>query len=614
MLRSLLLPLYCLFTFSLCAQITRVEPPNWWVGMHSKQLQLLVQGQNIRDISVETDYPGLTILAVQPADNPNYLFVDLSIAATTQPGMATLRFLREGAEIASHPLPLKARPADPATYQGFSAADVICLLTPDRFSNGDPANDVQPRMQEKTIDRTEDFARHGGDIQGIIDHLDYFAELGYTALWPSPLLENNMPQWSYHGYAITDYYRVDPRFGTLDTYVELAQQARQRGMKLIMDGVVNHCGANHWWMQDPPFADWLNYQQQYRVTNHRRTVHQDPYAAKTDRQLLTGGWFVPDMPDLNQRNPFMARYLIQNSIWWIETLQLGGIRQDTYPYPDPDFLTDWTCAIMAEYPNFSIVGEEWSYNPLMVAYWQQGHKNANGYTSCLRSTMDFPLQRALVQGLTEPENWDTGLIKLYEALANDFVYAQPKDLLVFGDNHDMDRLYTQLGQDAALTKMALTYLLTVRGIPQLYYGTEVMLDNTGHPGDHGRIRSDFPGGWAGDKADAFTGKGLTPAQTNLQTYLRTLLQWRKQAGVIHTGETRHYGPEKGVYVYSRYNDKETVLVFLNKNEAETPLALDRFSESIQSRTQAVDVMTGKTIILGKQLSLPAKSALVLLLK
>jgi glycosidase len=440
--------------------------------------------------------------------------------------------------------------------------------------------------------------------------------MGFTAIWPQPMLENDMKAYSYHGYAITDHYKVDPRFGTLDEYRELSQKASSKGIKLIFDGVVNHIGSNHWWMKDKPFRDWLNFPDSLVLTNHRRTVNQDPYASGYDRNLMSNGWFDVTMPDMNNRNPFMAEYLIQHTIWWTETLQLGGIRQDTYGYSDKEFLRKWSCRMMQEYPNFNIVGEEWSLNPLVTSYWQQGKKNADGYESCLRTVMDFPLQSALVRGLLEKEErygFDRGLGRLYEALANDFVYPRPGDILVFGDNHDMDRIFTQLGNDIALTKMAMTFLLTVRGIPQVYYGTEILMQNSAHPNDHGVIRSDLPGGWKADTASVFTGKGLSAGQQEMQTFLRRLLNWRKSSEAIAKGRTMHFAPFNGVYVYFRYTDTASVMVIMNKNNAAVQVDTKRFEEILGTRSSGYDVMTGRTLSLKDPINIPARTATVLTL-
>jgi glycosidase len=483
---------------------------------------------------------------------------------------------------------------------------------PDRFANGDYRNDVVESMKENKIDRTFPGGRHGGDIRGIINHLDYIKDFGFTAIWPTPMLENDMPAYSYHGYAITNHYKVDPRYGTLDDYKELSVKMRQRGMKLIFDEVLNHTGSNFWWIHDLPFKDWLNYPDKYMVTNHRRTVNQDIYASDYDRNLWSKGWFDKTMPDLNGQNPFLANFLIQNTIWWIETLQLGGVRQDTYGYSDKTFLKNWSCAIMNEYPNFSIVGEEWSTNPLITSYWQKGKKNHDGYTGCLNTVMDFPLQAALVQSLNgeEGESYNVPFTKLYEALANDFVYPDPKQILVMGDNHDMDRLFMQLKQDVALVKMAITYLLTIRGIPQVYYGTEILMDNTPNHKNDGLIRSDFPGGWKEDKINAFTGEGLNADQLSVQAYLKQLLNWRKANSVIAKGQTLHFAPFDGVYVYFRYSGEKTIMVVMNKNDKKVSVDTKRFAEILKGKTHALNIISNEQVDIKSGIYVSPKSATV----
>jgi neopullulanase len=384
-------------------------------------------------------------------------------------------------------------------------------------------------------------------------------------------------------------------------------------MKLIFDGVVNHSGSGYWWMKDLPFKNWLNYADTLVITNHKRTTNQDKYASNFDRDLMTNGWFDTTMPDMNGKNPFMSNYLIQNSIWWIETLQLGGIRQDTYCYSDKTFLTNWSCSVMNEYPDFNIVGEEWSLNPLITSYWQKGKQNADGYKSCLKTAMDFPMQNALVQALKEPEKQYSvgGLNRLYESLANDFAYADPKNLLVFGDNHDMDRIYTQLNKDADLTRMAMAYLLTIRGIPQIYYGTEVLMDNTGFLNNHGVIRSDFPGGWNDDRVNAVTGSGLSPEQMKMQQYLRQLLNWRKYTPVIADGETMHFAPFNGFYVYFRYNKEKTIMVIMNKNAQPENIDNKRFAEILKGKTTAKNVLNNQQLPITSSFRMPAKSVTIL---
>lgn len=611
---SVFVIMFLLFSFRGLTQVERIEPMNWWVGMKNQALQLLVHGEKIGEATPIINYAGVNIKKISKGESLNYLFIDLEISKTTKPGSFPIIFRKGGKTVSSYNYTLLPRAKDAGQLKGFTSSDVIYLITPDRFANGDVSNDVVSSMREKKIDRKNDYGRHGGDIRGIIDHLDYIADMGYTAIWPTPLLENDMPGSSYHGYAITDYYKVDPRFGTFAEYKELADKAKQRGLKLIFDGVVNHSGSYYWWMNDLPFHNWVNYPDSIQITNHRRTVNQDMYASAADKELMVKGWFVKQMPDLNQQNPFLAAYLIQNSIWWIETLGLGGIRQDTYPYSQKKFLEQWTCQIMNEYPNFSIVGEEWSTNPLIASYWQKGKQNNSNYNGCLKSTMDFPMQSILVQALTEPETWDKGFPKLYEGLANDFVYANPKDLLVFGDNHDMDRLFTQLKNDPDLMQMALCYLLTIRGIPQIYYGTEVLIENTSKPGDHGLIRTDFPGGWKDDAVNGFTGTALTKDQQRIQSLLKTLLNWRKNKQVIHNGNTMHFAPAKGVYVYFRYDKKETVMVVMNKNAESTSINTNWFAEIVNNKKQAINVLTGEQFLFGSELSLPSKATLILELK
>jgi glycosidase len=453
-------------------------------------------------------------------------------------------------------------------------------------------------MNESRIDREDPYGRHGGDLQGIIDNLDFIDEMGYTALWLNPVLENNQPQSSYHGYAITDYYKVDPRFGDNELYLELSEKASDKGIKLIMDMIFNHCGSEHWWMDDLPSADWINYYPDFKITNHKRTVNQDMYASQTDTELMTRGWFVETMPDLNQHNPLLKNYLIQNSIWWIEYLGLGGIRMDTYPYPEKEMMAEWCERVLYEYPNFNIVGEEWSENPVIVSYWQKGKKNHDGYRPQLPSVMDFPLQTALASALTEEENWGSGLVKLYEALAMDFLYPNPHNITIFPDNHDMPRFYMQVGMDRALFNLGIAYILTMRGIPQIYYGTEILMDHTEGDG-HGYIRKDFPGGWEGDERNAFTGENMTEEALETQEMFKTLLNWRKNKEVIHKGDILHFGPADNVYVYFRYTEDEKVMVIINKNREEYTLDLNRFDEILEGAEEGREVLSGMKTDLGK---------------
>ncbi len=581
--------------------------------MKNTQLQLLLHGNNIGSLQPVLNHPGVEITDVIKVKSPNYLFVNLNLL-NAKPGKFNLQLKQGNKVVQRYAYELKQRDANSASREGFTNSDVLYLVTPDRFANGNPKNDTMKGMVDK-LNRTDRGGRHGGDIKGLLNNLSYIDEMGFTALWLNPVLENDQPSYSYHGYSTTDFYKVDPRFGSNEEYVHLSKEAKARGIKLVMDMILNHCGSEHWWMDDLPTEDWLNFQDAFKTTNHRREAIQDPHASAYDYRMHTEGWFVESMPDLNQENKLMANYLIQNTIWWVEYADLGGIRMDTYSYPDPAFMSEWTRRVMEEYPNFNMVGEEWSTNPSIVAYWQRGKQNPNGYTSYLPSLMDFPIQSALSVSLNADEGgWDTGWLGLYATLANDFVYADPTNLVVFPDNHDMDRIYTQLNQDAALTKLALAYVLTTRGIPQLYYGTEILMHNT-EKGDHGIIRTDFPGGWAGDKTNAFTGKGLEPAQTEMQQWTKKLLNWRKGADVIHKGKLTHYAPYKGVYVYFRELNGKRMMVILNKNEAPYNLELAKFSPQLQGIKQGTDVLTEKVFNLEKpELELPEKSPLILELK
>lgn len=598
------------------SQIDKVEPPNWWLGMEDPELQIMIYGDNVGKAKAVIPHSDVELKKVHQAENPNYLFLDLFIKEEAKSGSfeIVLEHSNGSTEVFEYELKDRERPAEELV--GFNSSDVIYLVTPDRFANGDPSNDIVPGLNETRINRNDDYARHGGDIRGIINHLDYIADMGFTALWSSPLLINDMESGSYHGYAMTDFYKVDPRFGTLAEYKELADKARQKGIKLIMDQVANHAGVEHWWMEDLPFSDWINHQERYEsddkliYSNHRRTTNQDLYASIVDKKGMTDGWFVETMPDLNQRNPFMANYLIQNSIWWIETLGLGGIRQDTYPYPDKAFMSEWAGAIMTEYPNFNIVGEEWSYNPLLIGYWQEGAKNKDGYDSNLPSTMDFAMQGNIVAALNEEEQWDKGLVKIYEGLANDFAYPCPEKIMIFPDNHDKSRIFTQLGEDITKTKMAVAYMLMLPRIPQVYYGTEILMDDTANPGDHGLIRTDFPGGWENDTINAFTGEGLTAEERDMQSFLRKILNYRKNSNAIHKGHTIHFAPENKIYLLMRSAGTEKVVVILNKNKQPVSLSLDRFKELGLDNSTLQNLISEKKVIWKNSLELPGEGVYI----
>ncbi|NDK38521.1 alpha-amlyase [Pseudoxanthomonas gei] len=603
----------CLCLCSAAAQarefaIDHLEPASWWVGMKHHRVELMVHGQGIASLAPRVGHPGVVVSDVQKLANPNYLFVTLDIAADAAPGTFDIELLQGDRVAARRPFLLQAREAGSAARKGFDPADAIYLITPDRFVNGDPGNDSVPGMRE-AADRKDPNGRHGGDLAGIAAHMDYVAGMGFTQLWPTPLLENNQPRFSYHGYAITDLYRIDPRFGSNEDYRALSARARGLGVGLLMDVVLNHIGSSHWWMQDLPTADWINHGGTFSPTNHLRSTVQDPHAAPQDHAAFVEGWFSPGMPDLNQRNPHLATYLIQNSLWWIEYAGLSGIREDTFGYADSQFLSAWGKAILDEYPGFSMVGEEWSGSPATVAHWQRGKANADGHVPWMPSMMDFPLHIALREAFKEAKEGDVGFTGLYEMLGNDYLYPEAASLVVFAENHDTTRLLANVDGDVGLFKMAMAYLATVRGTPQFFYGSEVLMQGP-RERDDGRIRADMPGGWRGDAKNAFTGTGLSASELDAQDYLRRLLQWRKGTPVVQHGKLRHYGPEDGVYVYFRHDGKDTVMVALNRNATARTLLPARFAEYLDGATGS-DVMTGTAVSFERPLSLPGKSATIM---
>lgn len=611
--------LLLLIGFQLQAQqIKKIEPPHWWSGMKLNTIEVMVYGENIAQFTPSIKNENITLSAIKKTENPNYLFLNIDLSQAT-PGFFEIQFFKKKRLKFSYNYEIKERKKNSELREGFNSSDAIYLITPDRFVNANTSNDIVKGLNEERIDRSDDYARHGGDIQGIINGLDYIEEMGFTAVWPTPVLINDMKESSYHGYAMTDFYEVDPRFGTLEEYIELSNQLNSKGMKLIMDQVANHIGLEHWWMKDLPTSNWVNFQKEFLnnntvITNHRRTTNQDFYAANADKKLMREGWFVSAMPDLNQNNPLLATYLIQNSIWWVETLNLGGIRQDTYPYPDKKFMSKWAGAIMNEYPNFSIVGEEWSLNPLLVGYWLKGANNNDGYQSNLTSSMDFPMQRAIVEALKEDEAWDKGLVKMYEGLANDFHYIDPSRIMIFPDNHDKVRIFTELDEDITKTKAAVSYMLLLPRIPQLYYGTEILMNSTANPSDHGLIRTDFPGGWQGDKVNAFTGKGLSKDQLDMQDFVKKILNYRKNSKAIHTGKTVHFAPDFSTYTLFRIKGDEIVAFIINKNNEDYELDLTRFKEIGLTGKTVKNIISGEAFLWQDKLKLKAKGVTILTTK
>ena len=588
-------------------RIDHLEPPFWWAGMAENKLQLMVHGKNISDLEPEFSHPGIEINQVHRLSNPNYLFIDLFLLEEAIPGEFEIIFNKEGQPKTKYNYTLLKREPDSADRQGFSQADVIYLITPDRYANGDPGNDSSSQLKEKQ-NRLKKGGRHGGDIQGIIDHLDYISDMGFTQIWLNPVLENDQHTYSYHGYSTTDYYNIDARFGNNELYKVLSKEAKKRGIGLVMDLILNHIGSEHWWMKDLPTIDWINNDGKFVRSNHIHESVHDPHLTESQRDLFTSGWFVETMPDLNQNYTFLANYLIQNSIWWIEYADLSGFRIDTYPYIDKNFLSIWSKRIATEYPRFNFVGEEWSSNPTMVSYWQKGSNRYDDYDSYIPSMMDFPLQEALVNGLLGNEDWNSGIVDIYRVISNDFQYGDPHNLVVFAGNHDMKRIYSQLNEQMDLYKMAMTIINTVRGIPQIYYGTEIAMSSTG---DHGALRKDFPGGWPGDKANAFTGRSLNKKELEAQNFIRKLLNWRKENIAITMGNMIHYPVENGIYVYFRSYNEALVMVIINNNKRSKTIDPDRFNEVIAEKKQGISILDNKVYDLTTKINLPGKGALIL---
>lgn len=590
----------------------RVEPPFWWAGMKYDKLQLLVHGNDISGLRAVINYPGVTIQDQVSVENPNYLFLNLLLDQNLQPGVFEIILTAKGKKVNSYRYEIKQRDAGSAGRKGFTPADVVYLLMPYRFANGDPANDNMPGMPEQA-NRSKPLGRHGGDIAGMRQHLDYLKDLGITAIWPNPLLENNNAAVTYHGYAITDFYKVDARFGTNDDYRSLVDEAHAKGLKVIMDMIFNHCGINNWFINDLPMKNWVHQFPEYTRSNFRAEAITDPYASESDRKRLLQGWFDTNMPDLDQRNPFVSEYLIQNSIWWIEFAGLDGIRLDTQPYPYKEMITEWTERVNLEYPYFNIVGEAWLQKESMTAYYQKDAIVGDGYNSGMQSVTDFPLYNAMTKAFTENEGWSEGMARLYYVLSQDFLYANPGFLLTFLDNHDVNRYFNSIANDLPTLKMALAFLLTTRGIPQIYYGTELLMDgNAGK--SHGDIRKDFPGGWPGDSINAFIPQGRTGKQNEIFSYMQKLLNWRKGNVAISQGGLKHFIPENGIYVYFRKAGDQTVMIVINRNEQEKLVKMGRFAECTHEYTSGFDVVYGRSVSLAPEMSFPARSATVYELK
>lgn len=630
---------FCLLMQTFCmnakVKITRIDPTDWYVGMKDASLQLMFYGNDLQGTDVTTDYAGVSVDSVVSLPNTHYLLAYLNLR-DAKPGKMTLK-LTKGKNTTKVQYMLKEREMSGDKRMGFTNADVLYMLMPDRFANGNGKNDQIKGMNTYVCDRTKPSLRHGGDLEGIRRHLDYFNQLGVTALWFTPVLENNSPDdhgfSTYHGYATTDYYRVDPRFGSNEEYRRLIDEAHQKGLKVVMDMIFNHCGLEHPWIDEIPSPDWFNYpdwleerrntgrnmqtglpngteaKSKYLQTSYKLTPVLDPYASKVDMKETVDGWFVPSMPDLNQRNPHVLKYLIQNSIWWIETVGIDGIRMDTYPYADRQAMAEWMKTLDTEYPNFNVVGETWVTEPPYTAAWQKDSKLSE-VKSYLKSVMDFSFFEKINKAKNEEtDEWWEGFNRIYNSLVYDYLYPNPSSVMAFIENHDTDRFLGN-GQDVLALKQALALLLTINRTPQLYYGTEILMNGTKEVTD-GNVRKDFPGGFPGDARNCFTAEGRTKAENEMFNWLSNVLHWRKDNSVITQGCQTQFIPYGGIYVIARQHDGKTVLTVLNGKSSEATMTVKRYAEVIGSQTSAKDILTGQTVDLTKDIAMKGCGVMIL---
>jgi len=591
-------------------EIKKVAPSFWWAGMKNPELQILLYGEDLALSDVSVSGEGIYLKETVRQDNPNYLLLYLDLSEAKAQTFQIL--LKHGKKKLQIPYELKSRVRRGEDVKGFTSEDVLYLIMPDRFANGNPENDVVDGMREKKIDRADSFARHGGDIQGISNHLDYIADLGVTAIWLNPTQENDMESGSYHGYAITDYYQIDRRFGSNEDFCALVEKAHERNLKVVMDMIFNHCGSENYLFKDKPSKEWFNYHSNYVQTSFKTASVMDIHASAFEKKIATDGWFTSVMPDFNQCNRHVARYLIQSSIWWIEYAGINGIRQDTHPYADFDFMSQWCKEVLDEYPYFNIVGETWLNSNVLVSYWQKDSKLAAPLNSNLPTVMDFPLQALINQAFDEETGeWGGGLYKLYDYQTQDLVYANPMNLLTFLDNHDTSRFAQtdEMAKNLKRYKQAMVFLLTTRGIPQIYYGTEILMTGDKGKGD-GDLRKDFPGGWQGDTRNCFAKNGRTALENEAFEFTRQLLNWRKGNQVIGKGSLKHYSIQNGVYVYQREFNGKSVVIIMNGTDDSKELDLAPYQE-ILPRENALDVLTGKNVNLSGKLCLDGRENLIL---
>lgn len=590
----------------------QVEPPFWWVGMANDTLQLMVTSPDIAKAQFSVDYPGVRLESQVSLDSQNYKFLYLIISPDTKPGTVKFKYTLDGKK-RDFSYELKARDQKGADYKGFDAGDVLYLLMPDRFAKGLDDKDIDMKNLDYPVgaDRTNPNGRHGGDMRGVRNHLDYIDSLGVTAIWVCPVLENDMPGGSYHGYATTNYYKIDPRFGSNEEWNMLIKEAHGKGLKVVMDMIFNHSGSNHPWLKDAPSKDWFNHPEADEMTNYRLTTVHDPYVSEYDLDHTVNAWFVPDMPDLNQTNPHLMKYLTQNSIWWIESSKIDGIRMDTYPYADMKAMSQWAADVLKEYPNFNIVGECWYANEAGSAFWQADNK-LNPINTHLPSVMDFWYILNGRQAFSDDTTPWGGLNKVYDHLSNDFLFPNPQKILTFLDNHDTDRFLAEEPENLDQWKQAIAFLLTSRGIPQLYYGTELLM-NGSKEGSDGYVRLDMPGGFPGDKTSAFTKEGRTPLQNEAWDYLSKILQWRRSEArdVMANGSLKHFMPQNGLYVYERKLGDKKVVVMLNGRDEPLDVTMERTLEILPYGTKMHDVISGKDVTIEEEMQFAPRQVMIL---
>ncbi|MBS0408209.1 MAG: cyclomaltodextrinase N-terminal domain-containing protein [Proteobacteria bacterium] len=610
MKKIFILTLLMVAQFSLLAQTVEVYPTNWWVGMKHHQIQLLIKNNtNLVNAKININYPGIIVKNIHVFENTKYVSVDINIAATAKPGNVPIVLNWGNKKTETILWELKARRNGLGTQyaQGVNSNDFVYFLMPDRFSNGDESNDRVAGYKDQSLNRDSIYLRHGGDLQGIINHLDYIQNLGATTVWLTPVIENDMPNRTEHGYAFTNHYKIDKRLGGEEAYLKLSDELHKRGMKLMQDAVYNHVGLWHWMQQDPPSKDWIHQWPTFTQPNYKEQVFFDPYASEKDKKQMADGWFTKEMPDVNQSNPYVANFLIQHAIWCVEKFGVDGWRIDTYKYVDLDFMNRCNKALTDEYPNITMVGENWCEGIPNQAYFTVNKLNTK-YKSNLTGAIDFEI---LFKGIQPALTQQNGVNSLYNTMSLDFLYEHPLTNLVFLDNHDMSRFYSVVDSSVAKQKMGLAWLFTTRGIPQLYYGTEILMGGKSYPHD-GDVRLDFPGGWKGDKKNAFTGNGLTADEKNVQQYTKILADYRKQTSALRTGKLMQYIPSNGLYVYFRYDEKNTIMCVMNTDKDAKNISFSNYTERTKNFSSAIEITTGNKLL--QTFSIPAQTMWVLQLK